>query len=178
VQLDEMADHRQPQAEATVAARVRRVALAEALEDVGQEIGGDAFAGVLDHEAHGRGRSTLHAHGDAAAARRELDGIRGQVSHDLPQPVGIAHDEAGAGIEHGLDLEALRGGRRINGSMAAAATGASCRGRTFRRNFAPTIRDRSEDVRDDLGLCRRVALDGVEARGGRWPRRAGPPRRR
>ena len=49
VQFDEVLDDRQAEAEAAVVARGGGVGLAEAVEDVGQELGGDALAGV----AHG-----------------------------------------------------------------------------------------------------------------------------
>ncbi len=63
VELDEVADERQPQAEAAVRTRAGRVALPEALEHVGKEVGADAGPRVLHHHVHVAGRaSQLGAH--------------------------------------------------------------------------------------------------------------------
>ena len=51
VQLDEMADDREPEPDTAVRACRRAVGLAKALEDVREEFGRDADAGVADAEA-------------------------------------------------------------------------------------------------------------------------------
>ena len=50
-----------------------------------------------------------------AAARRELDGVREQVPHDLLQPLRVAGDRHAGLIERRLQPDALGGRRRRHG---------------------------------------------------------------
>jgi hypothetical protein len=81
MKLDEILDDRQPEPEAAIPARGRRIGLAESIEHAGQEFRLDAEAGVLHDDLHVRVHA-LQDYLDAPARRRELDGIRQQV----PQP--------------------------------------------------------------------------------------------
>ena len=58
------------------------------------------------------GVHALQPHLHAAAARRELDGVREQVPDDLLQAVGVARDGAGPRVEDRLQADALGLGRR------------------------------------------------------------------
>ncbi len=67
VQLDEVADDRESEPEAAVLARAGRVLLAEAIEDVRQELGLDADPGIADDQQHVAAVAALGQR-DAAAA--------------------------------------------------------------------------------------------------------------
>ena len=107
VQLDEVPHDREPEAEPAVHARGRAVGLPEALEDVRQELGRDALAGVarptISTCEFTRRERDLHA----AALRRELDRVRQQVPDDLLQPVGVAGDERRRAGRARLEADAL-----------------------------------------------------------------------
>src|SRR5881398_3386740 len=78
VELDELADDRESEAEALL----RPPSLAKGFEDVGQEGGADTSSGVRDREP----REPLYApeaDQDAPAVGRELEGIADEVLHHL-----------------------------------------------------------------------------------------------
>src|SRR5262249_26986862 len=104
MQLDQVFDESQAEAEAAVPSSARRVGLAEAVKDVWQEIRADAFARV----AHGDANVWVHAlqlRFDATALRRELDRVGEQVPDDLLQPVRIAGDLTNFGGQVGLERD-------------------------------------------------------------------------
>src|SRR5262249_28680916 len=72
-----------------------RVALAEAVEDLVQEVRRDAIARVADHHQRLPGVAVC-AHADAAAARRELDRVVQHVGDRLAQAVAVS--EHGAAV--------------------------------------------------------------------------------
>jgi hypothetical protein len=74
VRLDEVADDGEPEPEPAVLARVGRVGLVEALEDVGQRVGADADAGVPHHYPRARLR-LLQPHLDAPPAGVNLTAL-------------------------------------------------------------------------------------------------------
>src|SRR5262249_27258647 len=78
VQLDQPTRDRQAEPETSVAPRAARIGLAEALEDVRQELGRDAFAGVLYHELD-LVLPLGATHRDPSSRRGELDRIRQEV---------------------------------------------------------------------------------------------------
>ena len=90
---------------------VRGVGLAEAVEDVRQEFGLDAHAGVDDADLDVR-VDPLQQHLHLAALGRELHGVGEQVPDDLLEPCGVAGDGARERVEHLLDADALGVGRR------------------------------------------------------------------
>jgi hypothetical protein len=81
VHLGEVLDDGEPQAQAVVPSRRAAVGLAEAVEDVGEELGLDAHAGVDDADLQMR-IDPLEEHLHLAALRRELDGIGEQIPDD------------------------------------------------------------------------------------------------
>ena len=89
VQLGQLLRDREPEAEAAMLARERRVGLPEPLEDERQELRRDAapvsLTVISTCEFDAR-ETQLHP----AAARRELDRVRQQVPDDLLQPIRIA----------------------------------------------------------------------------------------
>src|SRR5262249_29380705 len=93
MQLDQVFDESQAEAEAAVPSGARRVGLVEAFKDIGHEITADAFARV----AHADANVWVHAlqpHFDATSLRRELDRVGEEVPDDLLQPDGVAGDLA------------------------------------------------------------------------------------
>jgi hypothetical protein len=94
VELDEVTDDGEAEPEPAVRAGGGGVGLAEAVKDVGQEGGVDAFASVGDADDDAAiGAGDVNA--DGAAGGRELDGVAEQVPDDLLEAVGIAGDSAG-----------------------------------------------------------------------------------
>ena len=82
VKLDDLADNGQPQSQPSMLARAAAVLLAEALENVRQKIGGNAFAVVGDGDA-GAGIDAFDEHFNVADVRAELDGVGEEVPHHL-----------------------------------------------------------------------------------------------
>ena len=87
--------------------------LAEALEDVGEKRRGDALPRI----GHAKLHLAVHPADcdvDAAASRRELDGVREQVPRDLLEPIGISENHRGLRLARQADGDLLRGGRRLH----------------------------------------------------------------
>ena len=177
MELDELLDDGEAQAEAAVHARRRGVLLPEALEHVREKIGPDADAGVR-HADLDVGVDALEPDLHPPAAGRELDGVRQQVPDDLLQAVRIAGDRPGRGIEPLVDADALRLRRRPHRLDRRLDE----RERVDRLDVEPHLARRDavhvEQVLDQLRLDARVALDRLEpalqlAVGGRA--RAGAP---
>src|ERR1043165_6644501 len=88
VELHDLRDDRQADPESGHV-EGRRVRLAVDLEDVRQEVGGDAGAGIDD----GQTRVVALPHqpdSDLPSRRRELDGVAEEIPDDLQQPHAIA----------------------------------------------------------------------------------------
>src|SRR5207253_7812811 len=81
VELDEVADEGQPEADAAVHTGHRAVRLPEPVEDVRQERGGDAHARVADYEPR-LVADAIDTHAHTAARRRELDRVGQQIADD------------------------------------------------------------------------------------------------
>jgi len=91
VQLDQMADDGEAEAEATVLPARRGVGLAEALEDVGEELRLDPHPGVGDDDLDVR-VDPRDEHLDLPPLGGELDGVGEQVPDHLLEAVGVASD--------------------------------------------------------------------------------------
>src|SRR5213593_4327450 len=110
VQLDELADDRESEAEALL----RPPSLAKGFEDVGQEGGADSSSGVRDREP----REPLYApEADqvAPAVGRELEGIADEIPHHLLEARRVPEHLHGLGRQILLELDAFRLGRRVQG---------------------------------------------------------------
>ena len=161
-----MAHDGEAQAQAAVATGDRGIALTEVLEDEGQEVGGDALAGVGDRDP-GPLAGPGQPHVDLAAGLRELDGVGQHVRHRLLQAPRVAGDVTGARVEHHGEGDALApgaGAHRVGGRVdhraqihrvVADAEGAGEGARGV------------EDVLDQLGLGLRVARDHLDPAGQR-----------
>src|SRR5439155_9136798 len=97
----------EPEAEAAVRAVRARVRLAEAVEDVGQELGADAPPAVAHLEAHAVA-GALDAEDDLAAGVGELDRVREEVGEDLLETVRIADDAARTVLDRAREPQVLR----------------------------------------------------------------------
>jgi hypothetical protein len=89
VHLHEMAHDRESESEPAMRARTRGIPLPECIEDVRQKGGIDAAARVADAELVEE-RMPLERDRDRAFGRREFDGIRQQVPHDLLEPIAVS----------------------------------------------------------------------------------------
>jgi hypothetical protein len=91
VQLNELPNDGQPDAESGVTSRRRAIGLAEALEHVGQKVRTDAFACIDDPDLHVVIRG-FDEDTNTSALRRELDRIREQVPDYLLQSASVSAD--------------------------------------------------------------------------------------
>ena len=114
MQLHQVLDDGQPEAQTTEAALRTRVLLPKPVEHVRQELRRDAGAGVVNHDRR-LGAGALQPQLHAARLRRELDGVRQQVPDDLLQAIGVARDGADALVDDRVDADLLRVGRRRHG---------------------------------------------------------------
>ena len=167
--------------------RQRAVGLAEPVEGVLEELGRHALSRIpnLDLE---RVVAVAERDDHAPARRRELDRVRDQVPDDLLDAVGIAQDPvllAGMVVEAHLDLLAF------GGEAHRVHRGPDHGGERRRLQGQPELAgDDARDVEqvvDQLGLRRHVALDhlesavgpiGVESPGAQEPRPAHDRRER
>src|SRR5437899_733729 len=109
VELDDVLDDGQSEAEAAVRARRAAVALAETLEDQRKELAGDALAGVGDGDAHGVALRLIGADRDRAARRRELHRVRKEIPDHLLQALGVAGGDAVDAPELEVQRDPFRG---------------------------------------------------------------------
>src|SRR5687767_11326105 len=93
MRFGDIADDREAETEAAVNPRGWVLALPERLENIRQKNGLDAFTTVGNADADLR-IVTLDRYLDRAALRRELDGIRKEIPHDLLKPRRIDHDRS------------------------------------------------------------------------------------
>ena len=157
---DDLADDREPEPEAFVQVLRSGVALAKALEHVGEEGRLDAAPGVADGDAE---LSLLagHREADGAARRRELDCIREEVHQCLTKSRRVgehapidAHGEVkaevpgGEGRPHGVD--------RVRCDLARLAR------LQVQRDLAPPDLGDVEQVIHEPTQVPAVALDALE----------------
>ena len=161
VQLHQVTNDGEAETQAGVFARRPGVALTEAFEHERQELRLDAGPRVADHDLDVR-IDVLEDDLDPSAFRRELDGVRHEIPHDLLQAIRIAGDGGGPRIENRVHAQLFRIRGRRDGLERALDY---CR-HVDRLNVEPNLsRDDSrdvEDVSDDLREHGGVALDGVE----------------
>src|SRR5882672_7750213 len=97
--LDDVAHDGQADAQAAILARGGRVGLSKPIEDVGQESGLDAYAGIFDRDLD----LTLgapQARFDVPSFTGEFDGVREQIPNGLLQTVGVTEDHAVRRFNH------------------------------------------------------------------------------
>ena len=73
---------RKPQPQSAMASRSRAVSLPESLEDVRQDVGRDALAGVGNRQYHVAAVSAERER-DMSSGRRELQSVRHEIVDDL-----------------------------------------------------------------------------------------------
>ena len=161
MRLGQVTDEREPEAEATVAARGARVGLPEAFKDIRQKIAGDALPVVLHRQLH-RSAGARQAHGDHPAFRGELDRVVDEVPEDLLQPIRVSFDARRRGIQRNVESDALRVGRRANRLDRRLHH----RHQVDRAELEPQLARNDpraiEDVFDELHLHFRISLDDLE----------------
>ena len=158
VHLDQILDDCQAEAQPAVVTRRRCVTLAEALEDVRQDVGGNALTRVAHVDLHVAVDLAQHDL-DAAAARRELDGVAQQVPDDLLQPARIALDDCGR-AEHFRSRTPLASADGCAEGTASSMTDAT-RPLDVESQLSGHDAADVEQVVDDLRLAPRVAVDDV-----------------
>ena len=165
VHLDEVLDDRQAEPEAAVRPREALVGLAEALEDVGQELGRRCPTPVSATVTSDRAeptRSMPDAY--AAAGRRELDGVREQVPEHLLQPLGVAVDDGRLAVDTSgqmlMPLASAAGRTRVH--RVAHDRARSPPAAMSSRSRPVMMRDTSSTSDDQLRLRLRVALDDLQ----------------
>jgi hypothetical protein len=161
VQLDEVTDQRQPEAEAAVGAGARAVGLPERLEHVGEDAGGDPLAGVGHLDLGGAvHRPQRHLH--AAAGRRELHRVHQQVPHHLLQAVGRAHDGAERAVARQRERDVLGAGGRPHDVERGLDDGVQVHGLDVEPHASGDDPGEIEQVLDEAGLGGGVAQDGID----------------
>ena len=165
VELDERSHDREPETEATVAPGDRAVGLAEPFEDVRQEAGIDALAGVPDDDARAR-LQALERDVHVAARRRELHRVRHQVGDHLLQPVRVSENRDARLGQRGREPHTPG----FRGRQHEADRGVDRLGHLHRAaRHAPLARDDPRDVEqvvDQLRLRPRALFDRAECDGG------------
>src|SRR5437870_11661092 len=122
VQLDEVFDEGQTESEARMRSRARAVRLPKALEDVRQDLRGDALSRIAHHDLDVR-VDELQLHLDSAALRGELHRVREQGPYDLLEPGRIADGRPRPRVEHFLEPDLFRLGGRPDGIERAVDHG-------------------------------------------------------
>jgi len=161
VQLDDVSDDGQADAQAAVGPPAAAVELAKTIEHERLERGGDAAAGVLhlDDDFLVVG---CHVQLDAATRGRELDRVRQQVPDRLLQARGVA-GEAGRQRAHAaIERDSLGLGRGPHGVDGDVHDRLHVDGLDLDAQLARDDARDVQDVFDQLGLCAGVALDGLQ----------------
>ena len=162
VQFDERFHESKAEAEAAVTAGHGGFGLAEAGKKLGEEVGGNALAGIDDGDFDVRidaAKEDLNP----PAARREFDGIGKEVPQDLLEAVRIAGDGATLGIKHFGEADAFGVGGRTNGFDGVGDDGLKIDGLDIEAELSVDDAGHVEEFFDELGLCAGVAFDGFEA---------------
>ncbi len=132
-----------------------------AIEDVRQQLGRDALAGIGDGD-HRPVAGAAKRHPDPATVRREADGVREQMPHHLPEARHVAGDDAHRHAEVELDAQTLRLRDRPRG-VGRSANDAAQIHRLEIQSHAPQRDARKIQQRIDLmGLQERRMLEPVE----------------
>src|SRR5262245_58941512 len=160
MQLDQVFDERQAEAEAAVPFGARGVGLSEAVKDIWQEIRPDAFARVAHGDANVRVHA-LQARFDAASLRGELDGVGEQVPDHLLQAGGVAGDLADVGRQVGPERDAFGVRRRLDGLNRLFNYRDQVHQSDKESEFAADDAGRVEQVINQLRLRSPAAFDDV-----------------
>ena len=159
-----MADDGETEAEAGVLASGGGILLAETFEDVGEEIGIDAGAGVADADLD-VGVDALEVDLDTAALGGKFDGVGEEIPDDLLETIGVAEHRASKGIHHALETNILGGGGglyRFDGGLHDLREIDLAH---IEAELAGENTGHVEQVLDEANLDAGVAVDDLEAFG-------------
>src|SRR5580765_5541346 len=106
VQVHQVLDDGETEAEAAESPLATGVFLTKPVEHVRQEFRRDARARVADDD-RGVAVGLLEPHFHTPVVRRELDRVRQQVPDDLLQAAGVAGDDAQAPVDKGFNADVL-----------------------------------------------------------------------
>ena len=158
VPLGEMAHERKAQPEAAAGASHRR--LAKSLEHERQELALDPLPRIADADLElGAGGAGDDAH--PATGRRELDGVRQQVPHDLLQAIGIPA-QTQVRLDGAVDRDALRLGSIAHGVDRPVDDGRKLDRAKLQTKLAGDDARDVQEVLDQLRLQPGVAVDHLE----------------
>jgi len=158
VYLDEVSRNSESETQSTMLSSSRAISLSEAFKDVGQELLVDSLAGIRNTDFD-RAASLRNLYANTPAAVRKLHRIRQQIPNDLLQPVCVAGNHRGRGVEMSFDPDPLRvsrGTHNVNRIL------------DYRHDFQRVkieIQITGDDARnvenvvDNLGLSLRIAPD-------------------
>ena len=162
VEFHELLGDGESETEAAEATAGGGVGLTEAVEDVGEEFGFDAAAGVDDLN-FGGGGTAAEDDVDRTALGGELDGVGEEVPDDLLDAVGIAGDFTGGGVEVGDDFYLFCVGGGLDDFDGGGDDFDELAGEDFEAEFSGDDAGDVEDVFDELGLGFGAAVDGFDA---------------
>ena len=165
VEFDELSDDREAEPQAAVRAGGRGVGLAEAIEDVGEELRVDPFAAVDDADLE-MGVDAFEQDLHGAVARGELHGVAEQVPEDLLQAIRVAGDGARQRVEGGAEADAFRVGGGLDRFDRGADDGGQIDALDVEPDLAGDDAAHVEQIFDDLRLSAGVALDDLDPFGG------------
>src|SRR5439155_2666249 len=176
-----MPDDGETDSETAVDAGRGAVGLLKAIEDGGEELGGDSLPGVRHADLELRPGS-IEAHLDLSLQGGELDRIGDEVPDDLLEPVRICDQliVTGRRAASKEDLDLLRLGRRAHRVERGLDDGGEVRRANREPQLSSDDPGNVQEIVDQLRLRQHVALDDLEAPGRSrrvrvtGPQRAGP----
>src|SRR5262245_29662444 len=160
MQLDQVFDERQSEAESAVPSGARRVGLSETVKDIRQEIRADAFARVAHGDANVRVYA-LQERFDAASLRGELDRVGEQVPDHLLQARRVAGNLANFAGEISLARASSGVRRRVYGLNRLLNYRDQVHWPDLQPELAADDAGRVEQVINQLRLRLPTALDDV-----------------
>ncbi len=164
MELDQLADEGEAQAEPGLGMEGCPFLLAEALEDMGQEGRADALAGIGDGQVDVR----LHAprpDRDPAAAGRELDRVEEEVPEDLLHAVEVAEDDARRVLAGDRNRDVLGLGGGAHALDRRLGHGEEIDGGARQLHLPAEDARVVEQVRDEAALCLDAPIDGTQGPG-------------
>ena len=165
VQLDDVSHDGEAEPEPAVSAADRRLALSESVEDERKELAANALARVADRDPRHR-VAALEPDIDAAARRRELDGVGEEVPDHLLQAAVIGRHGAEGRIQTRLQPNAFGIGGRLHRFHRGHDDGDQIDGPDVQAELARDDAGHVEQVFDQLSQEAGVTLDHLRAPAG------------
>ena len=165
MQLDDVSHDGEAEPEPAVSAADRRLALSESVEDERKELAANALARVADRDPRHR-VAALEPDIDAAARRRELDGVGEEVPDHLLQAAVIGRHGSEGRIQTRLQPNAFGIGGRLHRFHRGHDDGDQIDGPDVQAELARDDAGHVEQVFDQLSQEAGVALDHLRPSAG------------